>query len=62
VAVTARELHPLPYSLVAKSGNEHLKADEKILSWIESAPYHARFAGVNEAKLKKGLSRTPEPV
>jgi hypothetical protein len=29
---------------------------------IEGAPYHAGFGQVNEAKLQKGLSHTPEPV
>ena len=62
VAVTARELHPLPYSLVAQLCNEHLKASAKNLSWFERAPYHAGFVGVNEPKLKKDLSLAPKPV
>lgn len=38
VAVTARELHPLPYSLAVKPDDEHQKAFAKNLSENEGAP------------------------
>jgi len=40
VAVTARDLNPLPYSPVPAVGNRHLIGFEKILSWNEAATYH----------------------
>jgi hypothetical protein len=40
VAVTTRDLHPLPYSLVATRGNKHLKSHKKNCPGT-AANYHA---------------------
>jgi len=58
VAVTTRDFHPLPYSLVSVSGQRAPESNGKN-NQLEVAPYHALKREVNATKkLKKDLSFT----